>query len=143
MTLNSTIFPPLDLPTVSIDFTQLVLGPDGSSPELLRLRIGIYTDFVNQRLRGENAWKASRRIVVAHSFGGMLALAWWLAAQGSDTGRVDGMVLISTTAGPMFDAARLRLGRIGTREARIGISWLMRLWNRPVATRAIQRIFSG
>src|ERR1041384_6995670 len=143
MTLNATIFPPLDLPTVSIDFTGLVLGPDGSSPELARRRIGVYADFVDQRMRDESAWSAPRRIVVAHSFGGMLALAWWLGAQGSESGRVDGMVLISTTAGPMFDVARLRLGRIADQEARIGITWLVRLWNRPVVTRTIKRLLSG
>jgi pimeloyl-ACP methyl ester carboxylesterase len=143
MTLNATIFPPLDLPTVSIDFTRLVLGPDGASPELAARRIGMYADFLSERLRREAAWNALRRIVVAHSFGGMLALAWWLANRGSDVARVDGMVLIATTAGPMFDSVRLRLGSVGGVETRVGISWLVRLWNRPTVTRTMKRLLTG
>ena len=143
MTLNATIFSPLGLPTVSIDFTRLVLGPDGSSPELAQRRIGVYADFLSGRLGEEQAWATRPRIVVAHSFGGMLALAWWLANHGSGVARVDGMVLISTTAGPLFDAARLRLGRLGGVEARIGITWLIRLWNLPVVTRVVKRALTG
>lgn len=143
MTLNATIFPPLDLPTVCIDFTRLVLGPNGSSPELIRRRIGWYADFVSEQLQREPAWNTGGRIVVAHSFGGMLALAWWLANQGAGVGRIDGMVLVSTTPGPMFDSARLRLGEVAGVEVRIGINWLMRLWNFPIVTRSVKRLLTG
>jgi len=138
MSLNATIFPPLDIPTVTADFTRLVLGPDGSSPDLLARRMGVYVDLLDRELDARAEWKsADRRIVVGHSFGGMLAMAWWLAHGGTGPARVDGMVLCSTTAGPLFGAARL-----GTR-LRIPLSPIMRQWNRPAVTRIIKRLTSG
>jgi pimeloyl-ACP methyl ester carboxylesterase len=139
MTLNQTIFPPLDLPTVSVDFTTLVLGPDGVTPDLRSRRIGVYVDLLDQRLASQSEWQSERRIVVAHSFGGMLALAWWLAHRGEGPARVDGMVLTSTVAGPLFDAVQVRLFRLGSFEMRVGLRRLIRTWNRPGMTRAIKR----
>src|SRR6185436_4833979 len=96
MTLNETIFPALAFPSIAVDFTTLVLGPDGVTPDLRSRKIGVYVDLLDQRLTTQARWHAPRRIVVAHSFGGMLALAWWLAHRGEGLARVDGMVLTST-----------------------------------------------
>lgn len=137
MSLNATIFPPLDVSTLTTDFSRLVLGPDGSSPDLLDRRIGLYVDLLDRALAAEPAWQAPRRIVVGHSFGGMLALSWWLAHGGAGASRVDGMVLCSTTAGPMLDAARLGRG------VRLPIAPLMRVWNRPLITRAMKWVLCG
>jgi len=140
MSLNATIFPTLPCPAVSVDFNTLVLGPDGASPELTRRRMGVFVDLLDQRLAAMPAWAAEPRIVVAHSFGGMLALAWWLAHEGSGPARVDGMVLVATTAGPMFEAVRLRLP--GT-PLRVPFAPLLRMWNSPAVTQAAKRWFAG
>ncbi len=139
MTLNETIFPALPFPSVSVDFTTLALGADGVTPDLRSRRIGVYVDLLNRRLSGNKAWEAERRIVVAHSFGGMLALAWWLQHRGEGPAKVDGMVLISTAAGPLFDAVKVRLFRLGPFELRVGLRRLIHTWNRPRVTRAIKR----
>lgn len=144
MTLNETVFPALPLDTITIDFTTLVLGPDGSSPDLEARGMGVYCDLLTERLERDARWTGSEtRIVVAHSFGGMLALAWLLANQATPIGRVDGVVLVATSAGPMFDAVGLRLCRLGSRELRIGVRALIALWNRPVVTRSVKRLLSG
>ena len=143
MTLNATIFPDLDLPTIAVDYTDLVLGPDGSSPDLLARRMGVYSNLLTDRLRQEGAWYVPRRIVVGHSFGGMLALRWWLDHGGAGVARIDGMVLMGATAGPMYDVVRLRLARFRGREFRIGIATILRHWNRPAVTRLIKRLLSG
>src|SRR5688572_32538775 len=77
MTLNATIFPAFPFPTITADFTRLVLGRNGASPALAARRMGVYVDLLDEILTAEPAWHAERRIVIAHSFGGMLALAWW------------------------------------------------------------------
>ncbi|MBI4420429.1 MAG: alpha/beta hydrolase, partial [Gemmatimonadetes bacterium] len=102
-----------------------------------------YVELLTDRLRKDAAWDVPRRIVVAHSFGGMLALQWWLAHQGRGLARVDGMVLIATTAGPMYDVARLRIARLGALEWRIPVKRIARLWNRPVVTVMMKRLLSG
>lgn len=140
MTLNATIFPDLGVPTVSADFTRLVVGADGWSADLASRRMGFYADLLASRLRAEPAWDAGRRIVVGHSFGGMLALAFLLARAQDPIARVDGLVLISTTAGPMFDAARLRIATVGHWEWRIPVKQLLRVWNNPTVTRAAARV---
>jgi len=106
--------------------------------------MGVYVDLLDQKLATDAAWqRAERRIVVAHSFGGMLALAWWLAHRGNGAAKVAGMVLAATTAGPMFDVVRLRLGGVGAHELRMRIGSLMGLWNGPTVTRTIKRFMSG
>jgi len=137
MSLNATIFPSFDLPTVSVDFNRLVIGPDGSSPDLLQRRMGVYAGLLDRQLGANLTWQSPRRIVVAHSFGGMLAMSWWLAHGGKGSARVDGMVLCSTTAGPMFRAARL-----GTR-LHIPIAPLIPVWNQPFVTRMVKRLLAG
>lgn len=129
MALNATIFP--DLPvavTRSPDFSRFAPRGTGMQP---------YIDHVDALVRDSSWTEAQDRLVVAHSFGGMLALAWLLA--GSDAARrVTGLVLIGTTAGPMFDAARLRLARLGHWEWRVGVSALLPLWNSVTITRLMQ-----
>ncbi|HET7039980.1 MAG TPA: alpha/beta hydrolase, partial [Gemmatimonadales bacterium] len=89
------------------------------------------------------AWRdAARRIVVGHSFGGMLALSWLLHHGGRGPARVDGQVLIGTTAGPMFDSVRLRLGGTRHREWRVGLRGFISLWHRPGVTRGFQRLMA-
>jgi pimeloyl-ACP methyl ester carboxylesterase len=52
------------------------------------------------------------------------------------------MVLIGTTAGPMFDVVTVRVARTGNREFRIGINTLIKLWNRPGITRLVKRLLT-
>lgn len=137
MSLNATIFPPLDIPTVTADFSRLVLSPDGSSPDLLQRRMGLYVDLLDAELTSRPAWQASpHRIVVGHSFGGMLAMTWWLAHGGAGPAGVDGMVLCSTTAGPLFEVARLG-------HFRASVAPFVGFWNYPLVTRAVKRLLSG
>ncbi|MSR05721.1 MAG: alpha/beta hydrolase [Gemmatimonadetes bacterium] len=137
MSLNATIFPPFGSPTTTIDFSRLVLGPDGSSPDLLARRMGVYADLLDRALERNTEWRSERRIIVAHSFGGMLAMSWWLAHGGEGLARVDGMVLCSTTAGPLFQVVRF-----GWR-LRLPLAPTMRFWNLPVVTRIAKRVTSG
>jgi pimeloyl-ACP methyl ester carboxylesterase len=143
MTLNHTIFPALPFPTISVDFNNLILGRDGSSPELLTRRMGVYVERLDERLENEPPWIQGPRLVIAHSFGGMLALAWWLAHGGQGVAQVAGMVLIATTAGPMFDVVRLRVAQLGELELRAGVRTLIRFWNLPAVTRGMKRILTG
>ena len=114
MTLNRTIFPDLGERCIGPDFSRLVVGSDGTSPELLRRRMGFYSGLLDSFLDQTLEWQAPAKLIVAHSFGGMLALRW-LADQGVESAtRVSGLVLIATTAGPMYDQLSLRLGRMGS-----------------------------
>lgn len=141
MTLNATVFPDLEFPTVAVDFTRLVLGRDGWSADLERRRMAIYAELLTARLRAEATWiGAARRVVVAHSFGGMLALTWLLGAAGDPIARIDGLVLIATTAGPMFGTARVRLASLGGRDLRIPATALLPLWNLRLVTRAMSAL---
>lgn len=143
MTLNATVFPPMGFATVSPDFTRLVVGPDGSSEQLIQKRMGYYCDLLAEELQRSDSWQAGwPRIIVGHSFGGMLALEWLTRRAEDPLLRVDGLVLVATTAGPMFDAARLRLGRWLGRELRIPVRPLVQLWNHRGLTRFLSRILS-
>lgn len=142
MTLNASIFPDCGLPAVGVDFTRLVVGPGGWSAELAAKGMGFYAERLVQRLRDEPRWtQARRRVVVGHSFGGFLALAWQ-AASGAGTatlGRIDGLVLVGTSAGPLYHTVRLRLG--GERWAlRLPVGTLMRLWNNAAITRLVDAV---
>ena len=137
MTLNASIFPKLDVPTIDVDFTRMVLGPRGSSPSLLERRMALYVERLDERLNAEEAWQqASRRIVVGHSFGGMLTLAWWLANGGKANARVDGLVLTATTCGPMLRRSSIRLG---SRGLRIPVPLVMPVLNLAPVTRLMKR----
>ncbi len=136
MTFNSTVMPPLSLPTIAVDFNELDLRaayreqPVGFRP---------YIDHLEVALRDEPQWRAPHRLLIGHSFGGMLALSWLLGDRPDrDLTRVDALLLIGTTAGPMFDAVRLRVG--GTGGPRIPLAPLMPLWNLAWVTRAAQAI---
>lgn len=143
MTLNATVFPPMGFATVSPDFSRLVVGADGSSEELIHKRMGYYCDLLGEELRRSDSWNSGwPRIVVGHSFGGMLALEWLTRGPEDPLLRVDGLVLVATTAGPMFDAARLRLGRWLGRELRIAVRPFVQLWNHRGLTRFLARILS-
>lgn len=143
MTLNATIFPDLGLPSVSPDFTRLVISQDGSSPELARRRMDFYVDLLVPELQQSSVWQTGRpRIVIGHSFGGMLALQW-LITRGQDvTARVDGLILMATTAGPMFDAVRMRLGSFFGHELRVPVRKFIGLWNHRGLTRVLARLLS-
>lgn len=141
MTLNASVFPDFGMRSVQTDFTKLVVGPAGWSPELASKRMTFYVERLRERLRGEPIWsRAARRVVVAHSFGGFLALAWQADAQGDPLARLDGLVLVATSAGPMYDAVRLRLFGGERWALRVPVHTLMRLWNHRGLTRAIARL---
>ena len=143
MTLNATIFPDLGIPTVAPDFSTLRLGEDGASRELAVDGMAVYAGLLDELLQADDRWAAARRVVVAHSFGGMLALRWLLEHRCSGLAAVAGMVLVATTAGPMFDRVSLRLLGVQELELRLGIRFLMGLWNRPAVTRLMKRLTSG
>jgi pimeloyl-ACP methyl ester carboxylesterase len=141
MTMNSTIFPALSIPTTERDFNDLIVGEDGT-PEAGPRAMDLYTDLLDEHLAASTTWQCPRRVVVAHSFGGMLALSWLLRHGCRGPARIDGLVLIATTAGPMYDVVRLRLAHLGPIDARIGVTRLIRLWNAPVVTRNVKRLMS-
>ncbi len=141
MTFNASIFPELDLPTLAVDFNELALGRGGST--VAGGRMEVYRNMLDDFLGGMAPWTGSRRFVVAHSFGGMLALHWLLAHGCQGVAHIDGLLLIATTAGRMFDVVRLRLGRAGGRVRRVGVRWAMPLWNTRLVTRALKRMLTG
>jgi pimeloyl-ACP methyl ester carboxylesterase len=133
MSLNATIFPDLPFPTLSPSFSHFAPGVPGMEPYAARLTA----------LAESLAWRQARyRIVVGHSFGGMLALSWLLARPAA-AAPVHGLVLISTTAGPMFDAVRLRIAWWRSGALRVGIRPLLPLWNGKRVTRALHRLLNG
>lgn len=130
MSLNETIFPDLGVPVIAADFN----GFDGRRYGGTTMHA--YVDAV-ERLTHNPLWEtARRRIVVGHSFGGMLALAW-LAGRG--VAGIHGLVLIATTAGPMYDVVRVRLAG----PLRIPVSGLMRLWDSRLVTAGMKRLFGS
>jgi pimeloyl-ACP methyl ester carboxylesterase len=134
MSLNATTFPDFPGPTLSPDFNRFAPADHRGMPEYLE---------VVDRLVDVPVWRDARqRVVVGHSFGGMVALAWQLHHRGQGPARVDGQVLVGTTAGPMFDSVRLRLGGIRQREWRVGVRGVIALWHRPGVTRSVQRLMS-
>ena len=142
MTLNATIFPDLPVSTLAADFNQLGVGPDGSAGSTSAQQLGLYVRLLDDLLEESPAWQRDRRLIIAHSFGGMLALSWLLHHQGTGLGRVEGLVLIATTAGPMYEAARIRIAKLGRRELRIGSKYIMPLWNREAVTKTVKRLLT-
>ncbi len=141
MGLNSSIFPDLGIATIAPDWSTVPLGADGTGIGTGATRMRAYQTALDDRLSLSREWETGHRIVVAHSFGGMLALDWLLSHDSRGLARIDGLVLIATTAGPMYESVRVRLARIGDHELRLGISKLMPFWNLPVTTRTVKRLF--
>jgi pimeloyl-ACP methyl ester carboxylesterase len=141
MTLNASVFPDIGLPSITMDFTRLVVSPTGWSEELAAKRMGFYVERLRDRLGGDAIWTgAARRVVVAHSFGGFLALAWQGDRQTDPPARIDGLVLVGTSAGPMYDAVRLRLVGGERWAVRVPVRTLMWLWNHRGLTQAVARL---
>ncbi len=141
MTLNATIFPPLEVAVLSPDFTATVLSPNGDLDAAAGSGMTIYTAMLDRFLRSNEGWSGPRRIVIGHSFGGMLALRWLLDGSPS-AGDIAGLILVATTAGPMFQSARVRMMGGSDWEWRMGVGRLMRFWNRPWVTRTVKRILT-
>ena len=135
MSLNATLFPQFDFPIVAAEFNRTAPPPER--------RMEPYLERVDE-LAAQPTWAgATRRVIVGHSFGGMLALAWLLRHACAGPARADGLVLVSTTAGPMFDAVRVRLAGAGPLEWRVGIGPLLPLWNNATVTRGVKRLLAG
>jgi pimeloyl-ACP methyl ester carboxylesterase len=141
MTLNATIFPSTGLPSVEADFTQLRVSPDGALPAGVTRGMQLYEAELDRLVQSSRLWKESRsRILVGHSFGGMLGLSWIIEHGLRGAGDIDGMVLIATSAGPMLDAARFRLAKFGSREWRVAVKRPLGVWNAPFVTRTVKRV---
>lgn len=136
--MNSTIMPDLGETSISLDFNELTDGPV-EAPDSMRSYVGR----LNAVLEQEESWRERPRIIVGHSFGGMLALSWILEHQSEATPPIDGLVLIATSAGPLFDRVRLRLGGVASREWRLPLSAPLAIWNRPSVTRLVKWLTSG
>ncbi|MCH7489315.1 MAG: alpha/beta hydrolase [Gemmatimonadetes bacterium] len=149
MTLNATIFPAFvgaaggGGASIEADFTTLVASPDGDLPAGVSRGMDLYADLLDELLARHEAWKTPNRLVVAHSFGGMLALWWLLRHQCRGSARIDGLVLLATTAGPMFDAVSMRVAKLGPIDLRMPVTQTVRWWNRPAVTRFVKRLHSG
>jgi len=131
MTLNGSIFPALPIHTVSVDFTAI------DTPQTDGMRG--YVDLLRDALDHNGFLAFDRRYVVAHSFGGMLALAW-LTEHAEDRKRIDGLILMGTTAGPMLERARLRIVGIGAKALRVPVSPLLAVWDLPTVTRLMKAL---
>ncbi len=132
MSLNGTIFPDFGLPTLVAKLSDVVATGPGMTPHLA---------YLDQLTRVAQWQDASTRIVVGHSFGGMLALAW-LLARPDQARAVTGLVLVSTAPGPMFAAVRLRVLRMAGWELRVGVRPLLPFWNSGIVTRAMHRLMN-
>jgi pimeloyl-ACP methyl ester carboxylesterase len=130
MSLNASIFPDLDVPALALELNTFTPDRPGMAP---------YLEKVDSVLRTPVWTRASRRIVVGHSFGGMLALAWLLARSAAACD-VHGLVLIATTAGPMFGDVRLRVLAAAGREWRVGVRPFLALWNSALVTVGMHRL---
>ena len=137
MTMNSTLMPDLGVSAFAVDFNQR--APHSRSPDAITM-----TDYVTaltRVLEAEMLWQSRPRLMVGHSFGGMLALSWLLEHWTEHP--VDGLVLVGTSAGPLFDRVRLRVGRLAGRELRLPLARPLSLWNRRSVTRAVAFLLSG
>jgi pimeloyl-ACP methyl ester carboxylesterase len=138
MTMNSTLMPDLGVASFAVDFNERPPHTTGSPDTIV---MADYVAALDDVLEAEALWRSRPRLIVGHSFGGMLALSWLLEHQ--TTHPVDGLVLIGTSAGPVFDQVGLRLGQFGGREIRVPLRQPLALWNRPSVTRAVAFLLSG
>jgi len=141
MTLNGSFFPALPMPSTTLELCRTAFGPDGGQRAEEGMRP--YVDLLDAHLISDQRWRDARRLVVGHSFGGMLAMAWYLSHRGRGVAAIDGLVLASTTAGPMYDCVQLLLGRIGTADVRVPAAPLLPVWNHPSITRLAKRLLGG
>ena len=132
MSLNGTIFPDFGLPTLVARLSDVTAAGPGMRP---------YLEYLDQLTRAALWQDAGARVVVGHSFGGMLALAW-LLARPDQARAVHGLVLVSTAPGPMFAAVRLRVLRLAGWELRVGVRPLLPFWNSGIVTRAMHRLMN-
>ena len=137
MNMNRTIFGGLSDEGIALDFTDFhpdsELWPEGASG------MAAYADRLENFLDKSAEWNAtSQRIVVGHSFGGMLAL-WWLLHRRSDLSSIQGLVLVGTTSGPVYENAAARIGAGGL-SIRLPLSGLIKIANRPLMIRAGKRL---
>ncbi len=140
MSLNATIFPDLEMPTVSPDLSGLELGDDGITPELRTYGFDIYVQLIEDELNRSRCWENARRYVIAHSFGGMLALHWLIHNQDKEIAQIDGLVVIGSTPGPMYEQVKLRVPNPFQQDWRVAVGWMVPLWNRPTTTRMVKRL---
>jgi len=140
MSLNASIFPSLPVPTIDAVFNRRPppgAGSAGGNP------MDPYAMALDALLATERWRSATRRLVIGHSFGGMLAMHWWLRRVGDAEGRIDGMVLVGTTAGPMFDVVRVRVAQLGPVEWRVPVAPFMALWDTAFVTQAMDALLSS
>lgn len=142
MTLNATIFPEeVGGDTLEVEFSGLKLSATGALPGHPDGPMGPYVDRLATALAGWESWQtSSKRIAVGHSFGGMLLLAW-LARQPDPP--PSGVVLIATTAGPMYEAGSLRIASFGGFDLRLPVRSFLPAWNTRWVTRTMKRLTSG
>lgn len=141
MTMNRTLFPDLGLRTLDLDFNRWPPPPvdPGRGPTM-----DDYVAALDAFLKRHAAlWDRPERVVVGHSFGGMLALRWLLRHRCAGQAAIAGLVLIAASAGPLFDAVRLRAGAALGREWRIPLSPFLPIWNSVPITRAMKRLTTG
>jgi len=132
MTLNGSIFPRLDHDTLAVDFCRFVPeGPDRT------VTMDTYVSQLETVLQSDPLWQRPRRIVVGHSFGGMLALHWLLERRPLRES-ISGLVLVAASPGPLFGSVTLRVGS----RLRLPLAPLMGLWNLVVVTRAAKAVLS-
>ncbi|MEE8116083.1 MAG: alpha/beta hydrolase [Gemmatimonadales bacterium] len=142
MSLNATVFPPLPVATLRADFNQAAGDASSGGRGAAGDGMAAYVSAVDRLVDAPTWTDAERRLVIGHSFGGMLALAWWLHHGGRGPADIDGLILVATTAGPMYGAVRLRVLKARRHELRLGIGPLMRVWNNRTVTRSVHRILS-
>jgi pimeloyl-ACP methyl ester carboxylesterase len=143
MSLNHTIFPELQMPTICPNLGGLQLGNDGITPGLRQHGFDAYVSLVVQQLGNSEHWNDASRIVVAHSFGGMLALHWLTAHCDTELAQIDGLVVISSTPGPMYEQVKVRIPNPWSREWRIAVAPLVPIWNLPMTTKFVKRLMCG
>lgn len=143
MSLNDSIFPALDIPTISPNLSGLEWGDDGITSELRRDGFDCYVRLIDAELERSECWNDARRVIVAHSFGGMLALHWLASHREAERAQVDGLVIIGSTPGPMYERVQVRVPFPGGREWRLAVGWLVPFWNLPTTTRLAKRLMCG
>jgi pimeloyl-ACP methyl ester carboxylesterase len=135
MTLNETEFPDFGVPTLNCSYPALLDCPEDSLARLAGMVP--YIHGLEQWLSTLQPWqRAQRRVVVGHSFGALLALAW---LTGRPRSRVDGFVAIAASPGPLF--RRVRLGR--SKHLRLPVAPILPLWNTRLVTRCVKWLLTG